>query len=251
MRCRADNRLPWRLTAPLPAECAGVNAVRPVEAGVSHAATAHGANVIQHNAGGLCALSPGGNDGEPDPLCAARVRTIRIMSGAPAFSPAVRAAQSSAGAPLCCRWRCRSVAPQSPPSLAAPVLFCGGVIVGQPVVRGCRPGGLRLKGLYARPASSGCGGSCRAKRPRVTRSRLASFRCPPRSGVVMQRQTPVRQRCHRAPFRRLRALCRPHPQTRAEAPPCRRRCPGGPPSRGAGNGLSGKRNDRSVAVVIW
>lgn len=31
---------------------------------------------------------------------------------------------------------------------------------------------------------------------------------------------------------------------RAVAPPCRRRRPGGPPSRGAGNGLSGKRNDR-------
>ncbi|MCM2794742.1 hypothetical protein LP660_23835, partial [Escherichia coli] len=93
------------------------------------------------------------------------------MSGAPAFSPAVRAAQSFAGAPLCCQRWCRSVAPQSPPSLAAPVLFCGGVIVWQSVKRGCRPGGLRLKGLYARPASSGCGGSCRAKRPRVTRSR--------------------------------------------------------------------------------
>ena len=189
MRCRADNRLPWRLTAPLPAERAGVNAVRPVEAAAPHATMQHGANVIQHNAGGLCALSPGGNGGEPDPLRAARVRTIRIMSCAPAFSPVVRAAQSCAGALLCCRRWCRSVAPQSPPSLAAPVLFCGGVIVGQPVVKGCRPDGLRLKGLYARPASSGCGGSCRAKRPRVTRSRLASFRCPPRSGVVMQRQT--------------------------------------------------------------
>ncbi|MDR4880082.1 hypothetical protein RGW39_12240 [Escherichia ruysiae] len=55
------------------------------------------------------------------------------------------------------------MAPQPPPSLAAPVVRSGGVIVGQPVVRGCRPGGLRLKGLYARPASSGCGGSCRAK----------------------------------------------------------------------------------------
>ncbi len=38
---------------------------------------------------------------------------------------------------------------------------------------------------------------------------------------------------------------------RAVAPPCRRRRPGGPPSRVAGNGLSGKRNDRFVAVVIW
>ncbi|EHS3878033.1 hypothetical protein KV390_005048, partial [Escherichia coli] len=102
----------------------------------------HGANVIQHNARGLCALSPVGNDGEPDPLCAARVRTIRIMSDAPAFSPVVRAAQSFAGAPLCCRVRCSSVAPQSPPSLAAPVPFCGSVIVWQSVRKGCRPGGL-------------------------------------------------------------------------------------------------------------
>ncbi|QAU70310.1 hypothetical protein ETE50_22515 [Escherichia coli] len=31
------------------------------------------------------------------------------------------------------------------------------------------------------------------------------------------------------------------------APPCRRRRPGGPPSRVAGNGLSGKRNDRFAA----
>lgn len=43
------------------------------------------------------------------------------------------------------RVQCASSAPQSPPSLAAPVPFCGGVIVSQPVVRGCRPGGLRLK----------------------------------------------------------------------------------------------------------
>ena len=140
---------------PLPAECAGVNAVRPVEAAAPHATTAYGANVIQHNAGGLCALSPGGNDGEPDPLRAARVRTIRIMSCAPAFSPVVRAAQSFAGAPLCCWQWWRSVAPQSPPSLAAPVLFCGGVIVGQPVVRGCRPGGLRLKDFMPAPVRRG------------------------------------------------------------------------------------------------
>ena len=216
MRCRADNRLPWRLTAPLPAERAGVNAVRPVEAAAPHATLRHGANVIQHNAGGLCALSPVGNDGEPDPLRAARVRTIRIMSCAPAFSPVASATRSSSLLPS--QRRRPSSAPQSPPSLAAPVPFCGGVIVWQSVKRGCRPGGLRLKGLYARPASSGCGGSCRAKRPRVTRSRLASFRCPPRSGMVMQRPAPVRQRCHRAPFRRLRTLCRPHPQTPRRGP---------------------------------
>ena len=163
MRCRADNRLPWRLTAPLPAERAGVNAVRPVEAAAPHATLRHGANVIQHNAGGLCALSPVGNDGEPDPLRAARVRTIRIMSCAPAFSPVASATRSSSLLPS--QRRRPSSAPQSPPSLAAPVLFCGGVIVWQSVKRGCRPGGT--------------------------------------------------------------------------------------PSRGAGNGLSGKRNDRFVVVVIW
>lgn len=149
------------------------------------------------------------------------------------------------------RVQCASSAPQSPPSLAAPVPFCGGVIVSQPVVRGCRPGGLRLKGLYARPASSGCGGSCRAKRPRVTRSRLASHRSPPwsvwsckgkpRSGSGAAERRSVACGLSAARTRRPRAV----------APPCRRRRPGGPPSRVAGNGLSGKRNDRFVAVVIW
>ena len=149
------------------------------------------------------------------------------------------------------RVQCASSAPQSPPSLAAPVPFCGGVIVGQPVVRGCRPGGLRLKGLYARPASSGCGGSCRAKRPRVTRSRLASHRSPPwsvwsckgkpRSGSGAAERRSVACGLSAARTRRPRAV----------APPCRRRRPGGPPSRVAGNGLSGKRNDRFVVVVIW
>lgn len=149
------------------------------------------------------------------------------------------------------RVQCASSAPQSPPSLAAPVPFCGGVIVSQPVVRGCRPGGLRLKGLYARPASSGCGGSCRAKRPRVTRSRLASHRSPPwsvwsckgkpRSGSGATERRSVACGLSAARTRRPRAV----------APPCRRRRPGGPPSRVAGNGLSGKRNDRFVAVVIW
>ena len=111
--------------------------------------------------------------------------------------------------------------------------------------------GLRLKGLYARPASSGCGGSCRAKRPRVTRSRLASHRSPPwsvwsckgkpRSGSGAAERRSVACGLSAARTRRPRAV----------APPCRRRRPGGPPSRVAGNGLSGKRNDRFVAVVIW
>ena len=173
------------------------------------------------------------------------------MSGAPAFSPVARAAQSFAGAPLCCRRRCRSVAPQSPPSLAAPVPFCGGIIVGQPVVRGCRPGGLRLKGLYARPASSGCGGSCHAKgRASLVPASPASAARPgpawsckgkPRSGSGATERRSVACGLSAARTRRPRAV----------APPCRRRRPGGPPSRVAGNGLSGKRNDRFVAVVIW
>ncbi len=93
-------------------------------------------NVIQHNAGGSCALSPVGNDGEPDPLRAARVRTIRIMScarvqprgqcHAQQLAPAVSAAASFLSAAV-------AAIP------AAPVPFCGGVIVGQPVIRGCRP----------------------------------------------------------------------------------------------------------------
>ncbi len=181
---------------------------------MSHAATAHGANVIQHNAGDYAHSRRVAMTANPT-RCARLVFAQSALCLAPPRS-APQSVQRKAS--LCCWQWCRSVAPQSPPSLAAPVVRSGPVIVGQPVVRGCRPGGLRLKGLYARPASSGCGGSCRAKRPRVTRSRLASHRCPPRSGVVMQRQPPVRQRCHRAPFRRLRTLCRPHPQTPRRGP---------------------------------
>nr|CAC9163423.1 Uncharacterised protein [Escherichia coli] len=148
------------------------------------------------------------------------------------------------------RVQCASSAPQSPPSPAAPVPFCGGVIVSQPVVRGCRHGGLRLKDFM--PARRRLAAAARA----AQKAARHSFppRKPPQPApvrVVMQRQTPVRQWCRRAPFRRLRTLCRPHPQTRAVAPPCRRRRSTAAPSRVAGNGLSGKRNDRFVAVVIW
>nr|CAC9150218.1 Uncharacterised protein [Escherichia coli] len=110
--------------------------------------------------------------------------------------------------------------------------------------------GLRLKGFM--PARRRLAAAARAAQKAARHSfppRQLPLPAPVR--VVMQRQTPVRQRCHRAPFRRLRTLCRPHPQTRAVAPPCRRRRLAAPPSRVAGNGLSGKRNDRFVAVVIW
>ncbi len=148
------------------------------------------------------------------------------------------------------RVQCASSAPQSPPSLAAPVPFCGGVIVGQPVVRGCRPGGLRLKDFM--PARRRLAAAARAaQRPRVTRSRLASHRSPPwsvwsckgkpRSGSGAAERRSVACGLSAARTRRPRAV----------APPCRRRRPGGPPSRVAGNGLSGKRNDRFVTVVIW
>ncbi len=46
----------------------------------------------------------------------------------------------------------------------------------QSAQQGSRPDGLRLKAVNARPAASVCGGSCRAIKQRVTRSRLASFR---------------------------------------------------------------------------
>ena len=103
----------------------------------------------------------------------------------------------------------------------------------------CPPGVVWLRRLVPR------------KRPRVTRSRLASFRCPPwsvwsckgkpRSGSGAAERRSVACGLSAARTRRPRAV----------APPCRRRRPGGPPSRVAGNGLSGKRNDRFVAVVIW
>ena len=83
----------------------------------------------------------------------------------PAFSPAVRAAQSFAGAPLCCQRWCRSVAtshrhPRRLRCCSAAASSCGSQS------KRLSAGGLRLKGLYARPASSGCGGSCRAKAAR-------------------------------------------------------------------------------------
>lgn len=59
----------------------------------------------------------------------------------------------------------------------------------------------------------------------VPRKKAARHSFPPRKPpqpalvrVVMQRQTPVRQWCRRAPFRRLRTLCRPHPQTPRRGP---------------------------------
>ena len=171
-------------------------------------------------------------------------------------------------------WRPR-VQPRSPCSaklrwrsalLSAVVPFCGPAVTAIPggsgaVLRRRHRGSAcckrlsawrpPLKRLYARPASSGCGGSCRAKRPRVTRSRLASHRSPPwsvwsckgkpRSGSGAAERRSVACGLSAARTRRPRAV----------APPCRRRRPGGPPSRVAGNGLSGKRNDRFVTVVIW
>ncbi len=149
------------------------------------------------------------------------------MSCAPAFSAVARAAQSFAGAPLCCRQWCRSVAPQSPPSLSAPVPFCGGVIVWPSVKRGCRPGGLRLKGLYARPASSGCGGSCHAKgRASLVPASPASAARPgpawsckgkPRSGSGATERRSVACGLSAARTRRPRAV----------APPCRHAAGGG------------------------
>ncbi len=133
---------------------------------------------------------------QPRSPCSAKLRWRSALLSAvvPFCGPAVTAIPGGSGAVLRRRHR---------------------VAVSQKRLSAWRP---PLKRLYARPASSGCGGSCRAKRPRVTRSRLASFRCPPRSGMVMQRPAPVRQRCHRAPFRRLRTLCRPHPQTPRRGP---------------------------------
>ncbi|BCT57415.1 hypothetical protein NIAHE148_07230 [Escherichia coli] len=59
----------------------------------------------------------------------------------------------------------------------------------------------------------------------MPRKKAARHSFPPRKPpqpalvrVVMQRQTPVRQWCRRAPFRRLRTLCRPHPQTPRRGP---------------------------------
>ena len=207
---------------------------------MSHAATAHGANVIQHNAGDYAHSRRVAMTANPT-RCARLVFAQSALCLAPPRS-APQSVQRKAS--LCCWQWCRSVAPQSPPSLAAPVVRSGGVIVGQPVVRGCRPGGLRLKGLYARPASSGCGGSCRAKgRASLVPASPATAARPgpvwsckgnPRSGSGATERRSVACGLSAARTRRPRAV----------APPCRRRRPGSPPSRVAGNGLSGKRNDR-------
>ncbi len=150
------------------------------------------------------------------------------------------------------RVQCASSAPQSPPSLAAPVPFCGGVIVGQPVVRGCRPGGLRLKDFMparrrlaaaARAAQKGRASLVPASQATAARpGPCGHAKANPGQAVVVPERRSVACGLSAARTRRPRAV----------APPCRRRRrPGGPPSRVAGNGLSGKRNDRFVTVVIW
>ncbi|HDO7549826.1 TPA: hypothetical protein P4F72_004838, partial [Escherichia coli] len=77
----------------------------------------------------------------PDPLRAARVRTIRIMSCAPAFSAVARAAQSLA--------LLSAVVPFCGPAVAAIPGGSGAVLRRRHRVavsqKGCRPGGLRLK----------------------------------------------------------------------------------------------------------
>ena len=115
------------------------------------------------------------------------------------------------------RVQCASSAPQSPPSLAAPVPFCGGVIVSQPVVRGCRPGGLRLKDFM--PARRRLAAAARAAQKGRASLVPASQATAARPGPCGHaKANPVRQWCRRAPFRRLRTLCRPHPQTPRRGP---------------------------------
>ncbi len=133
---------------------------------------------------------------QPRSPCSAKLRWRSALLSAvvPFCGPAVTAIPGGSGAVL--RRRHRVAVSQKRLSAWRP-----------PLKRTlCPPGVVWLRRLVPR------------KRPRVTRSRLASFRCPPRSGMVMQRPAPVRQRCHRAPFRRLRTLCRPHPQTPRRGP---------------------------------
>ncbi|WP_407241394.1 hypothetical protein [Escherichia coli] len=148
------------------------------------------------------------------------------------------------------RVQCASSAPQSPPSLAAPVPFCGGVIVSQPVVRGCRPGGLRLKDFMparrrlaaaARAAQKGRASLVPASQATAARpGPCGHAKANPGQAVVPQSAVPS-----------LADSLPPTPQTPRRGPAMPPEAAGGPPSRVAGNGLSGKRNDRFVAVVIW
>nr|CAC9163595.1 Uncharacterised protein [Escherichia coli] len=121
---------------------------------------------------------------------------------------------------------------------------------GSACCRGCRPGGLRLKTLCP-PGVVWLRRLVPRKRPRVTRSRLASHRSPPRS-VWSCKGKP--RSGSGAAERRSVACGLSAARTRRPAPWPRHAAGGGwrpPPSRVAGNGLSGKRNDRFVTVVIW
>ncbi|WP_407242001.1 hypothetical protein [Escherichia coli] len=125
------------------------------------------------------------------------------------------------------RVQCASSAPQSPPSLAAPVPFCGGVIVSQPVVRGCRPGGLRLKDFMparrrlaaaARAAQKGRASLVPASQATAARpGPCGHAKANPGQAVVPQSAVPS-----------LADSLPPARRPRAVAPPCRRRRPGGP-----------------------
>lgn len=166
---------------------------------------------------------------QPRGPCSAKLRwrSALLLAVVPFCGPAVAALPGGSGAVL---WRRHRVA------------------VSQKRLSAWRP---PLKSVHARPASSGCGGSCRAKsRASLVPASPASAARPgpawsckgkPRSGSGATERRSVACGLSAARTRRPRAV----------APPCRRWRPGGPPSRVAGNGLSGKRNDRSVTVVIW
>ena len=111
---------------------------------------------------------------------------------------------------------------------------------------GCRPGGLRLKtlcppGVWLRAAHASKGrvsfvpASQKPPQPALVRWSL----CNPGQAVVPQSAVPVAG---------LSAARLADPRRGPAMPPEHGRRP---KSGVAGNGLSGKRNDRFVAVVIW
>ncbi|GBO50268.1 hypothetical protein MFFDBJGM_03292 [Pectobacterium versatile] len=114
------------------------------------------------------------------------------------------------GCALCCEHRARSSASTVwPPSLAAQASALVFSKHQRQQNKGCRPA-ASAEGLYARPAASGCAGSQSAGSLLLPRSPASA----PRPGVAWSCKpaAPSGTVHQSVSGRRLRTLCRPHPQ---------------------------------------
>ena len=173
---------------------------------------------------GIMRTLAGRNDGEPDPAARGSCSHNPALCLAPRVQP---------------RGQCH--AQQLAPAVSAAASFLSAAVAAIPggsgaVLRRRHRGpacykrlsacGLRLKGFM--PARRRLAAAARAAQ-KAARHSFPPRQLPlPAGPWVMQRQTPVRQRCHRAPFRRLRTLCRPHPQTPRRGPAMPPEAAGGP-----------------------